>query len=86
MGNNETGGVAAIPIWIAYMAKALKGVPPSNPPVPEGLVTAKINAESGLRDDGGVTDYFYAEFPPRRGEESVARPAVPTRDIRDQLF
>jgi penicillin-binding protein 1A len=86
MGNNETGGVAAIPIWIAYMAKALKGIPPSNPPVPEGLITARVNAESGLRDDGGLTDYFYAEFPPRRGEESVARPTVPTREIRDQLF
>ena len=26
LGTNETGGVAALPIWIAYMAKVLKGV------------------------------------------------------------
>ena len=27
LGANETGGVAALPIWIAYMQKALKGTP-----------------------------------------------------------
>ena len=27
LGTNETGSVAALPIWIAYMQKALKGVP-----------------------------------------------------------
>ena len=27
LGTNETGAVAALPIWIAYMQKALKGVP-----------------------------------------------------------
>ena len=88
MGSGETGGVAAIPIWISYMAKALKGLPQTVLPVPEGVVAVKINPDSGLRDEGGVTDYFYAEFPPRRGEEAAAMvPAPqPARDIRDQLF
>ena len=27
LGANETGGVAALPIWISFMQKALKGVP-----------------------------------------------------------
>ena len=27
LGNNETGGHAALPIWINYMGKSLKGVP-----------------------------------------------------------
>ncbi len=27
LGNGETGGSAALPIWIGYMAKALKDVP-----------------------------------------------------------
>jgi penicillin-binding protein 1A len=86
MGNGETGGVAAIPIWISYMAKALKGVPQTVLAVPEGVVAVKINPDSGLRDEGGVTDYFYAEFPPRRGEEVVMPAPQPARDIRDQLF
>ena len=27
LGSRETGGVAALPIWIAYMQTALRGVP-----------------------------------------------------------
>jgi hypothetical protein len=50
------------------------------------VVAIKINPDSGLRDEGGVTDYFYAEFPPRRGEEAVIPAPQPARDIRDQLF
>ena len=56
--------------------------------VKKGDLLVKINPDSGLRDEGGITDYFYAEFPPRRGEEAAALvPAPqPARDIRDQLF
>ncbi len=88
MGNNETGAVAALPIWISYMSKALKGTPEASLPMPEGIVAVRINAESGLRDDSSsLVDYFYAEFPPRgRGEESLVPAGQPPRDIRDQLF
>ena len=45
-----------------------------------------VNAESGLRDDAGsVTDYFFAEFPPRGRDESLT-PGKAGKDIRDQLF
>jgi hypothetical protein len=55
--------------------------------MPEGIVAAKVNAESGLRDEGSsLTDYFYAEFPPRAREESLVPVGQPARDIRDQLF
>ncbi len=86
MGNNETGGVAALPIWIAYMAKALKGTPESTLAMPDGIVTVKISPDSGLRDEGGVPEYFYSEFPPRGRDESFAPAGQPGRDIRDQLF
>ena len=87
MGNNETGAVAALPIWISYMAKALKGTPEANLPMPDGIVAVRVNAESGLRDESsGLTDYFYAEFPPRGRDESLVPVGQPARDIRDQLF
>jgi penicillin-binding protein 1A len=38
LGNRITGGVLALPIWIDYMAVALKGVPLSEPAAPNGLV------------------------------------------------
>jgi penicillin-binding protein 1A len=90
LGNNETGGHAALPIWMAYMQKALKGVPERPPEAPDGVVSLRINAESGLRDDsGGLSEWFFAEYVPRR-EESVApvpgAPTGPPRDVRNQLF
>ena len=86
LGANETGAVAALPIWISYMAKALKGAPEANRPMPEGILALTINAETGLRDDvGGITEYFLAEFPPRRRDDSFV-PGKSGKDIRDQLF
>ena len=37
LGSRETGGVAALPIWIAYMQTALRGVPEQIPSPPSGL-------------------------------------------------
>ncbi len=78
--------MAALPIWISYMAKALKGTPEATLPMPEGIVAMLINAETGLPDyAGSITEYFFAEFPPRRREES-AIPGKASKDIRDQIF
>ena len=38
LGDKETGGAAALPIWIGYMGRALKNVPVQTPEAPEGLV------------------------------------------------
>ncbi len=37
LGNKETGGAAALPIWIGYMGRALKDLPMQTPPMPEGI-------------------------------------------------
>jgi penicillin-binding protein 1A len=89
LGANETGGIAALPIWISYMQKALKGVPEKPLVTPENVISVHINPESGLRDDGStLSEWFYAEFPPRGREDTLA-PAVsgrPAQDVREQLF
>ncbi len=38
LGDKETGGAAALPIWIGYMGRALRNVPVQTPEAPEGLV------------------------------------------------
>ncbi|MES2944893.1 MAG: penicillin-binding protein 1A [Pseudomonadota bacterium] len=38
LGDRETGGGLSLPIWIDFMAYALKGVPVVEMPVPEGVV------------------------------------------------
>ncbi len=86
LGTDETGARAALPIWIAYMAKVLKGTPEANLPMPSGVIALTINAETGLRDEtGGLTEYFFAEFPPRARDDSM-NPGKAGKDIRDQLF
>jgi len=86
LGDKETGGGAALPMWMGYMEKMLKGVPEAVYTMPEGMVAARIN-DSGLRDPGGNrVEYFYKEnLPP---EQSAAPdPATrPAEAVRDQLF
>ena len=38
LGDRETGGGLALPVWIEFMAYALKGVPVQEPTPPEGVV------------------------------------------------
>ena len=95
LGTNETGSAAALPIWISYMQRALKGVPEEVRDAPPGVVSVRINPETGLRDDSSrYSDWFLAEFMPRLSQDALA-PAVmpgsaasatPARDVRDQLF
>jgi penicillin-binding protein 1A len=91
LGTNETGSAAALPMWITYMQRALKGVPEQSRDPPPGVVSVRINPETGLRDDTSrFSDWFLAEFTPRMSQDALA-PAMlpgsaPARDVRDQLF
>ncbi|RLC30330.1 MAG: penicillin-binding protein, partial [Deltaproteobacteria bacterium] len=48
LGKSETGSRAASPIWLGFMKKILAGKPVRVFQVPEGVVFAKIDAETGL--------------------------------------
>jgi penicillin-binding protein 1A len=48
MGPGETGSRAANPIWLQFMSEALKGRPVADFGIPEGVVFALIDAETGL--------------------------------------
>jgi penicillin-binding protein 1A len=90
LGHNETGGQAALPIWINYMGKAMKGVEEVQRAIPEGVVQARINPETGLRDadgKGGILEYFYQEFlPPDRDGDSPPAATKPADEVKGQLF
>lgn len=47
LGKGEVGGRAALPIWIEYMKMAHEGLPTKNFTVPEGIVFANIDNETG---------------------------------------
>jgi penicillin-binding protein 1A len=92
LGNGETGSQAALPMWMAYMATALKGVPEGGFVPPDGIVAARINPSTGLRDPSSSTiDFFFAEHLPSGGAEEAEAQAVPAsksplQAIRDLLF
>ncbi len=58
LGARETGGGLALPIWIDYMAGALKGVPQTTRDMPPGVV--ELNGE-----------YYLEEFQPGQGVASL---------------
>lgn len=69
LGRDETGGKAALPIWIKYMEVALKGMPVYQYKIPQGVVKLAIDPEDGtLLSDfsfaDGIDEYFYHENPP----------------------
>jgi penicillin-binding protein 1A len=91
LGKGETGGQAALPVWIGYMSTALKGVPEAKLTPPAGIVSARINPESGLRDSGPtgtLTEYFFQEFLPAEQTLIPANGAggSAAEEVRNQLF
>jgi penicillin-binding protein 1A len=48
LGKTETGAVAASPIWLGFMKRILAGEAVKTFQAPEGVVFAKIDAETGL--------------------------------------
>jgi penicillin-binding protein 1A len=91
LGPNETGGQAALPLWMAYAAKALKDMPESELPAPAGIVSVNINPMSGLRELDGhskTSEYFYTESTPPVGDDSAfARDSSrPPEEVKNQIF
>jgi len=80
LGERETGGGLALPIWITYMSKALSGVPEVPRTAPAGIVEL-----------GG--EYYYVEHQPGQGVASVGlEDGLPPEEkakretVRDQIF
>ena len=73
LGNRETGGGLALPIWIGYMQKALQSLPAQEREVPPGITTA-----------GG--DYVYSEHTDGSGVGSlgIAPPSAEPKPPADK--
>jgi penicillin-binding protein 1A len=82
LGDRETGGGLSLPVWISFMETALRSVPVSEPPVPEGVVNV-----------GG--DWMYEEYAKGGGisnlgsvnESSVKSPdSAPPAEERNRIL
>ncbi len=64
---HEYGGQAALPIWINFMRQALVGVPERNMLQPPGIVTVRIDPQTGLLAGVDQSNSMFEIF--RLGEE-----------------
>lgn len=98
LGARETGGKAALPMWIYYMKEALKGLPEKPIEQPPGLVTVRIDPETGLlvgaNWPNAKFEIFRSDTVPKH-LEAEAPTAVsgtgggvtrPIEDVPEQLF
>lgn len=68
LGPRETGARAALPMWIDFMRVALDGRPESWPELPPGMVTVRIDPETGeyagSATENAVFEIFRSEHAP----------------------
>jgi penicillin-binding protein 1A len=90
LGSTETGGSAALPIWIKYMSIALRGRPDNYLNPPDGVSSLRINLKTGsmaTEDEGGFYEYFYQEYPPpEKVSGAAASPAASDATDTESLY
>ena len=64
LGDHETGGVAAAPVFREFMEGALAGTPPVPFRVPSGLRLVRVNAASGRLAEPGDPKAIWEAFKP----------------------
>jgi penicillin-binding protein 1A len=62
LGRNETGGKAALPIWIDFMKTALKDKPDQSLVIPKDIIKAYIDSKTGLLAQPGSNDGIWEFF------------------------
>jgi penicillin-binding protein 1A len=86
LGDKETGGGAALPMWMGYMEKVLKGVPEAVYNMPDNMVSVHINEAGNLDESSPIVEYFYTENAPTATGNALPDEATRPDLVRDQLF
>jgi len=92
LGKGETGGRAALPMWIEYMREVLDGVPEKPLVPPPGIVTATIDRDTGKLAPPGPNSIqeFFIEGTVETGtnvlEGGTPSPTGSPENVREGLF
>jgi len=62
LGRREVGAIAALPMWIDFMRVALQNTPSQDLPMPPGVVTVRVDPETGKRAQHGDPDAILELF------------------------
>lgn len=87
MGRKETGGSAALPMWIDFMRVALADVPVQDNKPPKGVVTASIDPGSGILVENGTPGAIREFFDGRHAlyTTAVMSEMLPPADLSESL-
>ncbi len=82
LGRREYGGTVALPIWMKYMSAVLEGKPEHAPAEPEGILTLRIDPDSGRAAAPGTPDAYFEIFrsedsPPGMNDELMPGATIP---------
>jgi penicillin-binding protein 1A len=92
LGKREFGGTAALPIWINFMRDALRDSPDVERPIPAGIVTVRIDPDTGLLapadQSNAIFEYFREERVPSYGDGHEGRESnnKGTDDLVNEIF
>jgi penicillin-binding protein 1A len=75
MGSGETGGGAALPIWIGFMEKTLRGIPETFLEKPDGLASVIAHGDKGKERN----DFMYQEYLPEATTAENEAPLTATQ-------
>lgn len=91
LGHKETGGKAALPMWMHFMKIALENEPEQRLQTPTGIVRKLINPKTGLLtapgNKSGIWEYFREELAPEQIWQPSYEQAIPTEETAvESLF
>jgi penicillin-binding protein 1A len=94
LGSHEQAATVSTPIWIDFMKVALEGMPERMMQQPDGLVTVRINSQTGLRagpnEPGAIFETFREEDVPPYGDTAspttTTLPGTPRSSSNDSVF
>jgi penicillin-binding protein 1A len=90
LGRGETGARTALPIWMNFMSAVLPDLPVSSPPIPNGLVSLRIDRHSGQRTTSAGPDTLFEWFTADRLPPALSLqpqpPAAPSGTQDSVLF
>ena len=94
LGNREAGSRAALPMWIDFMREALRDTVEATVPEPPGLITVRIDPETGEYATANTKDALFERFregnapqpPTATAAENVAPVAEEHNQMTEQLF
>jgi penicillin-binding protein 1A len=86
LGKGETGGHAALPIWLGFMKQVLADKPARLFEVPEGVVYSKIDAETGLLPSLESANTRFEVFKEGTQPRAYAKHEDPVTEETENIF